>query len=482
MANKAITLIIGAKNAIASGLSSAVSGIANFGKQAKAIWSTIWAPASLAFAVTAAVKKIVDMIDGALGQIAARQNELKKGNFEAHLNLVSQAIEAQKKAYDELSKSMAANAKHQKDMIGLLAEQEASENKLATLKAMLGKSSEDRADIEARAEQEQKVTDALQEQTRAQMDQAEAQKALEANTARRAEIADDITAAEKEYAAVSMRRQKAIAVLEKWSDRSTGGQYRASFFPAMTEAIKVLVKNFDESGKKAFDVLKNLRDQERQYAEESKQLAAKKIAADQARANSAKHIEVVKAENINQIDAESTKQSEIETRKRQDAEEESLDALFDKFADDAAKRKKIEKDLADEQKRIAKDVLEAKKDALDKELQKAKDVAKKTVQEVIDEARKEEKEKTALMEERKRGSDLAAKERRGIKLSRRDREWARAFREREAAVGAAAKLPVEIQKAQEQIKAIEKSGKTLDDIKKALDKNLTVMQQIMAAG
>lgn len=113
---------------------------------------------------------------------------------------------------------------------------------------------------------------------------------------------------------------------------------------------------------------------------------------------------------------------------------------------------------------------------------KAKEVAEKTISGFIKERRAAKKAKEKDAAEFRKAAKLAAKEKRGIRLSKRDKEFLDVAREIDKERRKLPGLNVEAAKAQKQIDALAENTKTLGEIKKLLDDNLKEQQALSKLG
>jgi hypothetical protein len=169
----------------------------------------------------------------------------------------------------------------------------------------------------------------------------------------------------------------------------------------------------------------------------------------------------------------------------EDAKQREIDAL--KEAD------KVQQEIKDRQDRDRADELNAELDALNKIKAAREETAKKTVGQFIEEAATRKDEQAAADKDRERGERLrerAAK--RGVTLSKKDREFLDAFEAIDAA-GEGLKeddpLMQNIKIAQDNLEQLKLDSKTLADMLDALDKANTIaedarkeMQQLLRAG
>jgi hypothetical protein len=176
---------------------------------------------------------------------------------------------------------------------------------------------------------------------------------------------------------------------------------------------------------------------------------------------------------------------EAEAKAVEDAKKREIDAI--KEADE------IQKEIKDRQDQDRADELNAELDALNKIKAAREETAKKTVGQFIEEAATRKDEQAAADKDRERGERLrerAAK--RGVTLSKKDREFLDAFE----AIDAAGKglkeddpLMQNIKIAQDNLEQLKLDSKTLADMLDALDKANTIagdarkeMQQLLRAG
>ena len=123
-----------------------------------------------------------------------------------------------------------------------------------------------------------------------------------------------------------------------------------------------------------------------------------------------------------------------------------------------------------------------KKRLLDEQLSKAKEVARKTISGFIEERRAAKKAKEDDAAEFRNAAKLADKERRGIRLSKRDREILDTSREIARARGQIPGLEGEAARAQAQIDALAENTKSLGEIKQLLADNLKEQQALSKLG
>ena len=106
-----------------------------------------------------------------------------------------------------------------------------------------------------------------------------------------------------------------------------------------------------------------------------------------------------------------------------------------------------------------------KKRLLDEQLAKAKEVAEKTISGFIKERRAAKKAKEDDAAEFRNAAKLAAKEKRGIRLSKRDREILDTSREIARERGKVGGLESKVSEAQAQIDALGETNRSLKEIR-----------------
>ncbi len=192
------------------------------------------------------------------------------------------------------------------------------------------------------------------------------------------------------------------------------------------------------------------------------------------------------------LEAEIKKAEEEEKKRDEETAEakkklwEKIEAIYDARIEKAEKladkEKELAKELADEEKRLALETANEKKRLLDEQLAKAKEVAEKTISGFIEERRAAKKAKEDDEAQFRNAAKLAAKEKRGIRLSKRDREILDTSREIARARGQIPGLEGEAARAQAQIDALAENTRTLGEIKKLLADNLKEQQELSKAG
>lgn len=187
------------------------------------------------------------------------------------------------------------------------------------------------------------------------------------------------------------------------------------------------------------------------------------------------------------------KKAEEEAKKRDEETAESkkklwenIEAVYDARIEKAEKladeEKELAKELAAEEKRLARDTANEKKRLLDEQLAKAKEVSEKTISGFIEERRAAKKAKEDDEAEFRNAAKLAAKEKRGIRLSKRDREILDTSREIAKERGRIPGLESEATRAQAQIDALAENTKSLSEIKELLAANLKEQQALSKLG
>ena len=167
--------------------------------------------------------------------------------------------------------------------------------------------------------------------------------------------------------------------------------------------------------------------------------------------------------------AESAADAEISEIERVDIARENS---AKKAADLAKQIEQAEKELADRRKKDAQDQVAA----LQREIAAKERVAAQTVAAFIAERQAGKDAAKALEDDAKKAEKLKEKEARGIRLSRRDREFLSAFGQIEAARGGKSAAQQQLDRAQAQLAEMQDQSRTLHDI----DRHLADMRQDMA--
>lgn len=198
------------------------------------------------------------------------------------------------------------------------------------------------------------------------------------------------------------------------------------------------------------------------------------------------------AKDTKKIETENKKAEEEEKKRDEETAEskkklwEKIEAIYDARIEKAEKladkEKELAKELAAEEKRLARQTANEKKRLLDEQLAKAKEVAEKTISGFIEERRAAKKAKEDDAAEFRNAAKLADKEKRGIRLSKRDKEFLDVAREIARARGQIPGLEREAARAQAQIDALAENTKSLGEIKKLLADNLKEQQALSKLG
>jgi len=272
-----------------------------------------------------------------------------------------------------------------------------------------------------------------------------------------------------------------------------------------SEAVKKLLgvatgKGYEEDPR--LDAIRKRREEIEKEAEEQERYGMIWGKIDNDRADAQARLAALIEQRRNQIKeyAKDTKKIEAENKKAEEEEKkrdeetaeskkklwEKIEAIYDARIEKAEKladkEKELAKELAAEEKRLARQTANEKKRLLDEQLAKAKEVAGKTISGFIDERRAAKKAKEDDEAQFRNADKLAAKERRGIRLSKRDREILATAREIERERAKVGGLESQVSEAQTQINALAENTKTLGEIKKLLADNLKEQQALSKAG
>jgi hypothetical protein len=106
----------------------------------------------------------------------------------------------------------------------------------------------------------------------------------------------------------------------------------------------------------------------------------------------------------------------------------------------------------------------------------------KSVNQIIDEAKQNKTARDTQQDEANRAEKLLAKEGRGVKISRRDKEFLDAWQQQQGAGVAMDQLNPQIAAMDKQLTAIQNQGKTLTDIKTNLDNYNKSLQGLLRMG
>ena len=166
-------------------------------------------------------------------------------------------------------------------------------------------------------------------------------------------------------------------------------------------------------------------------------------------------------------------QQQIELITKEEEAAAALAAAKKKAADDEKKAAEDEKKAAEDEKKAAKDAVKLLNDelsAIKAQKSAVEELAKSRVQTVIDNARAAKDEAKSRDADYKKAMRLAEKERKGIRLSSKNKEFLEAAREIERAKAKSAKLGAAEKSVEAGITAAEKSVKVQEDMKTSLKK------------
>jgi len=166
-------------------------------------------------------------------------------------------------------------------------------------------------------------------------------------------------------------------------------------------------------------------------------------------------------------------QQQIELIIKEEEAAAALAAAKKKAAEDEKKAAEDEKKAAEDEKKAAKDAVKLLNDelsAIKAQKSAVEELAKSRVQTVIDKARAAKDEAKSREKDDRKAEELARRERRGTKLSKKDKEFLEAAREIGRAKDKSAKLEAAGKSVEGKISASEKSLKVQEDMKTSLKK------------
>jgi len=190
--------------------------------------------------------------------------------------------------------------------------------------------------------------------------------------------------------------------------------------------------------------------------------AVKKLGEDYAKDVAASQAESDAAAKKRQEDAAAA----MDDAERELAEKTKLDEAKENAAKAAAKAAEAEKKASRDKLRLIKQELAEIKN----QKRAVEDLAKARVQAVIDQHRAAKEEAKSRAKDDEKAAELAGREKRGARLSRKDKEFLDAFNKIEAAKAKTAKLEAAGKSVEGKIAAAEKALKVQEDMKTSLKK------------
>lgn len=405
--NNDINIDIRARNQTKQGLLSSKNAIRRFATDAQNMVANIAAPAAVVTAAIMLLKKAFEAVSDAINAAGKRARENFAGNLDARLNSLQESIRLVNTRFEQLeTAAKSANtvlrasidttrklddANRQLVKAGLLSTAANSEQAKAIEEAY-NRETELKQAANDVADAKQQQTNLIDEAARAQKKAADLAQ-LEANAQHEAARAS----------AQAMRYNRQAQ--SKWSIAS--GQSQT-----------------------LIDDAKQARQSAQQFTLQAIKLAEQRMKAEQEAA------EKTALARIAADDITATSRQQLATIARQQAEAEiqRLDKVAEAQEKLAKAQEQLEKEQQQRREEGLRDIIRQQKE----QAQAAQNRAKGTIQAFLDEMNAEKIAKEQEEKHLKRIEKLKAKEARGVKLSRRDREFMQAIEKREQELGAAA--------------------------------------------
>jgi hypothetical protein len=459
MAEKKLTLVIEAKNRTDGELNKAGGAMSRFAKTAgdataplRKLWAAVYGPIGLVIAATLLFQRVMKGLTSILTGTGTAMRKLEADKAARDFTAWGKAVSGLSRMFQGLTrdlKNWREGTKAQQEAVGDLAKAE-RENAKAIAMAAAG-TDEDRAEIEKQFQLEEKRIEALgkieaakKQILQSDQDAVAAGKLLDANNRKSLEVINQRTAAEERLADISAR----VAKEKKLGTVARGGSDYLKQLEAEETAAKQSLESIADAEEKLFEESDALQSEQMKRTKEraalETTLAKAELENKTLLINQTAEAELEAVRKVQQANAE--KEEAIK------AEKEKLAEIDAQIADEAAERERQNQEALIAQAR--------------ERLDMAEKIAAAGIAGIIAEARAGKERAKAEKDDAARMARLQDKQRRGVKLSKRDQEFFDAAGLMEAAQGAVKGDVREIKEAEAKLQtiALEKQQVALDKL------------------
>jgi hypothetical protein len=455
MADRSITIVLLAKNAIATGLASAKAGIVGFGKAVKFALSSSIGVIMAIYGAFKAVQRIIGWVTDALGANARAQREAVKAEL-------AKAIEKVGKEYEALSKAMkdaneATKARNQYVDLEIAAYRKLADAMQDAKKArkLAGVAGTDTEAIQA-----------IEAETKAADDRVKAERELQDLVLKRSRLTEEARANEK-AAERLLREEKMEGFRSEFRFRQvarTKGTIGEN--KELWESLSELTKKSREARDKMLTDAMTAQRESARLASEAALVDVEILASKQARLN-----------QLNEQDRERrfARDREIAEHTAAVAKQESDELLAaQKALND--QRAKLDEEMAKAKEDAAQKGARAELDALQKAEQERQRIAEQTVAGVLSEV--QAKRRAESQWER----DLARAERLRGRKGQAAQDFVRAVDQIKAARGQGAPMQDKLKAAEKALEEVGRKDRALDVIQREIDENRKLFKQLLGMG
>jgi len=409
MADKKITLVLEAKNAMNRGLQGAANSVKGFSERMKGGFDLFAKPILVAGAGLMAFKKGLEWAETALNSLGRASREAKTDILKESFDNLTASVAKMQTQYAKSEATFASNNKIFDAQKKSVRELEEATTALEKAKRLSTASTEEERNA---IEQEYEAKKIAGDSAKAQQDILDevARKRTEASMKEQQAIALEVKAREMGKKSVeALARSAQMADQENRATSGVGG-FAGMFSGYSEKEIESIRKAKSESDALAKSAKA---EQEKLLGEVAK-----------LRLDSVENIRTA-SEQEKEVEAEKMKEQAANLDAQRKLEEERV-----KLAEETAKKiTDLKKEEVDAKANIEENARDEHRKAWDKQLRENEEIAKKTVAQFIEDAKGKKGEEKGLADEDKRGKMLSAMEARGTKLSKRDKEWLDAFKD-----------------------------------------------------
>jgi hypothetical protein len=455
MADKSITIVLRAKNAIATGLASARAGIVGFGKAVKFALSSTLGVIMAIYGAFKAVQRIIGWVTDAMNAHVRAQREAVKAGAAEAVNRVADAFAALSKNIKEANEASKASIK-QVDL------EISAYRKLADAK----REAQKQARIGRVAGTDEESLQAIEESFKARDAEIKAARELHDLMLKRARLDEEAKSRRKEAAQLAREEQIAANSATFQADRAARVRGKPKDNKEMLDAVAESIAKINEAREKMLaQAAEALKDAER-LAKESAvvdiEIQAAKIARRAQLEEDANAKRIARDKAIAEHTAAQAK-----------AHADELLAEQKKLND---QRAKLDEEMVRAKEDAAQKAARAELDALQEAERKRERMAENTVQGFLDELNAKRAAEKQWEQDQKKAERL-----RNVK-GQQAQDFVRAVDAIKAARGQANPMQLQIAAAQ---KAVEEAGKQvrkLEDIERELKQNGVMMKNLLGLG
>ena len=477
--DKNITIVLGVRNRISTGLAEAASKFAGIGKTMGRIWEAAWRPAAVMFSAYAAITKVVKLVGDAMNAQANAQAKITRGNLDAYVARVTRELREEAEAHKDVVTAIERESRARETRVKWIRETADARERESRARAKTGMDETGQRGIDAASARYNAMLEAARKVEDAEAEIAEARKNSGATSKALADVDERMADAIERY------REGALAV-EQARKRAASywgyaGALKSMVYPGGEEKATANLAEAQKALSDEFALIESLRQRRKELLDEAAKNADREIELTEKRAAALANVAAVEIESANEL-AEAEKAA-LEARTKQmsemtDERRKQMDELTKMLEQAEARQTEIITDAERERLREVKDAAEERV----KELQ---DAAKKSVKARIEEARQArqqaEKRKREEDKENARGELYERRLRTGGGLSKKQQEWLDEWRKKQMQRREAFLLGGEIQAAGEKLAQLDPAVTELQRLRRDIAENSRRLEQLSIA-